>query len=486
MMNVLRVGALTAVLGVLFAEMSGHGSRSEQLAHRSPGEGRPNVVIVFADDLGYADINRFSPPDRKARPRTPNLDRMAAEGMRLTHFYVAQAVCSASRAALLTGSYSNRVGITGALNHNAAHGLNPDELTIAEILKERGYATAMFGKWHLGHEQPFLPPRHGFDEYLGLPYSNDMWPRHPQQKNFYPELPLIEGDRVVKLDPDQSEFTTLFTQRAVQFIQRNKERPFFLYLAHPMPHVPLFVSGKHRGTSKQGLYGDVIAEIDWSVGQILDAIKAAKLDERTLVIFTSDNGPWLSYGDHAGSAAPFREGKGTTFEGGVRVPFVARWPGRIPKGQVRDMPAMTIDLMPTIAALAGTRAPADRVIDGRDIWPILANGRAAASPHDALYFYWGTELHAVRSGRWKLHVPHPYQSLETAGAGGLPGRYVRKDLELSLFDLEKDPGETTNVAAGQPDVVSRLMQIVERARDDLGDSLTKRTGKNVRPPGRVR
>ncbi|HET7696119.1 MAG TPA: sulfatase [Vicinamibacterales bacterium] len=484
MIGILRLAALTAVVSALAGAAASHTDGREQPRGAAPRP--PNVVIVFADDLGYADINSFSPADRKTRPRTPNLDRMAAEGTRLTSFYVAQAVCSASRAALLTGAYSNRVGITGALNHTAAHGINAEELTIAEILKQRGYATAIFGKWHLGHEPPFLPGRHGFDEYLGLPYSNDMWPRHPQQKNFYPELPLIEDDRVVRLDPDQSELTTLFTRRAVRFIQRHKETPFFLYLAHPMPHVPLFVSGKHRGRSGHGLYGDVITEIDWSVGQVLDAIEDAKLDRQTLVIFTSDNGPWLSYGDHAGSAAPFREGKGTTFEGGVRVPFVARWPGRVAKGQVRDQPAMTIDLLPTIAALAGAHAPADRIIDGRDIWPILANHRDAASPHDALYFYWGTELHAVRSGRWKLHLPHPYQSLAAAGAGGLPGRYVRKDLELSLFDLEQDAGETTNVAASQPEVVSRLMAYAERARDDLGDSLTKRTGRNVRPPGRLR
>lgn len=452
---------------------------------RGPGPRPPNVVIVFADDLGYADVNRFSPSARTPRPRTPNLDRMAAEGVRLTSFYVAQAVCSASRAALLTGAYSNRVGITGALNHTAAYGLNPEELTIAEVLKGRGYATAMFGKWHLGHEQPFLPLRHGFDEYLGLPYSNDMWPRHPQRKDFYPELPLIEGDAVVKLDPDQSRFTTQFTERAVRFIQNNKEKPFFLYLAHPMPHVPLFVSGKHQGTTGQGLYGDVLAELDWSVGQVLAAIKAAQLDEQTLVIFTSDNGPWLSYGDHAGSAAPFREGKGTAFEGGVRVPFIARLPGRIPKGLVRDMPAMTIDLMPTIAALARAQAPAGGVIDGRNIWPILTNQRNAPSPHEALYFYWGTELHAIRSGQWKLHLPHPYQALEVAGADGMPGKYATKQLELSLFDLEKDPGETTDLAAGQPEVVTRLMHHVERARQDLGDSLTKRIGKNVRPPGRL-
>ena len=287
-----------------------------------------------------------------ARPRTPNLDRMAAEGIRLTNFYVAQAVCSASRMALLTGAYPNRVGIQGALNHTATYGINPDETTIAEVLKSRGYATAIYGKWHLGHEQPFLPRKHGFDEYFGLPYSNDMWPRHPQQKDFYPDLPLIENDAVVKLDPDQSQLTTWYTEHAVSFIERNREKPFFLYVPHAMPHVPLFVSDKFKGKTGS-LYADVISEIDWSVGQILDALKRTGLDDDTLVIFTSDNGPWLSYGNHAGSPGPFREGKGTTFEGGVRVPFVARWPGHIPKGQVAQLPAMNIDVLPTLAALAG-------------------------------------------------------------------------------------------------------------------------------------
>jgi arylsulfatase A-like enzyme len=445
----------------------------------------PNLIIVFADDLGYADIGSFSGRTGAARPRTPNLDRMAAEGVRLTNFYVAQAVCSASRAALLTGSYSNRVGITGALNHRATHGINPDESTLAEILKARGYATAIFGKWHLGHEKPFLPLHHGFDEYLGLPYSNDMWPRHPQQKDFYPDLPLIDGDTVVKLDPDQSQLTTMYTERAVRFVERHRDRPFFLYLPHAMPHVPLFVSDRFKDRTGQGLYGDVIAEIDWSVGQVLDAVKRAGLDDNTLVIFASDNGPWMSYGNHAGSPGALRESKGTSFEGGVRVPFVARWPGRIPKGAVVPLPAMTIDVLPTLARLAGATVPTDRIVDGRDMWPLLANERNARAPHDALYFYWGTELHAVRSGKWKLHLPHPYQALEAAASDGQPGKYVRKEIELSLFDLDRDPGESTNVAARHPDVVRTLMEVVERAREDLGDSLTKRTGKHVRPAGKL-
>jgi arylsulfatase A len=484
--------ALACSLLALTPPSATHGQEPAGAAQRQPNAQRlpdaqrpPNFVIVFADDLGYADIGSFSTRDAKAKPRTPNLDRMAAEGIRLTSFYVAQAVCSASRAALLTGAYSNRVGITGALNHRATHGINPDEITLAEVLKARGYATAIYGKWHLGHEQPFLPRQHGFDEYFGLPYSNDMWPRHPQQKDFYPDLPLIDGNNVAELDPDQSRLTTRYTERAVSFIDRNRDKPFFLYLAHTMPHVPLFVSNKFKGKTGQGLYGDVIAEIDWSVGRVLDAIKRAKLDDNTLVIFTSDNGPWMSYGNHAGSRGEFRESKGTAFEGGVRVPFVARWPGRIPRGAVGSLPAMTIDLFPTFAKLSGAAVSEERIIDGRDIWPLLTNAPDAQAPHDALYFYWGTELHAVRSGRWKLHLAHPYRALERPGQDGSPGTFVQKTIEMSLFDLESDPGESIDVASRHPDVVEQLLKLAERARDDLGDSLTKRVGRNVRQPGRT-
>jgi arylsulfatase A-like enzyme len=440
----------------------------------------PNIVLIFIDDMGYGDLGTYGAQGFQ----TPNLDRMAAEGIRFTDFYVAQAVCSASRAALLTGCYPNRIGIQGALNHQANYGINADEMTLAEVLKQRGYATAIFGKWHLGHHPQFLPVHHGFDEYLGLPYSNDMWPKHPQQKNFYPDLPLIEGDKVIQLDPDQSQLTTLYTERAVKFIEQSKNQPFFLYLPHTMPHVPLFVSNKYKGKSKQGLYGDVIEEIDWSAGQVLDTLKRLKLDEQTLVIFTSDNGPWMSYGNHAGSPGPFRESKGTAFEGGVRVPFIARWPGHIPKGAVSQLPAMTIDLLPTLANLIKAPLPKHK-LDGLDIWPLLTNQRGARSPHEVYYFYWGKELHALRSGQWKLHLPHPYQSLEFADNDGKPGKYVRKELELSLFDLAQDPGEMTNVAARQPAVVQRLLNYAEQARADLGDALTKREGSGVRPAGQL-
>ena len=457
---------------------------SAQQSAPQPSSRPPNIVLVYADDLGYADVASFSAEPAASRPKTPHLDRLAADGIRLTNFYVAQAVCTASRAALLTGTYPNRLGLTGALNHTATRGLSATETTIAELLKKRDYATAIFGKWHLGHQKPFLPTRHGFDEYFGLPYSNDMWPRHPEQKDFFPELPLIEGEEVIKLDPDQGTLTRTYTERAVQFMEKHRARPFFLYVAHTMPHVPLFTSKAFAGKSGQGLYRDVIAEIDWSVGQLLDTVGRLKLDEQTLFIFTSDNGPWLSYGNHAGLAAPLREGKQTAFEGGVRVPFIARWPGRIAKGGVQHQMAMNIDLLPTFGALAGAAAP-PLPIDGRDIWPLLGNPRNATTPHEALYFYWNNQLHAVRSGRWKLHLPHPYQTVQTPGRDGMPGTLLRKEIELSLFDLEKDPGETTNVADQHPNIVKELMVFVERARDDLGDALTKRTGKNLRVPGGI-
>jgi arylsulfatase A-like enzyme len=445
----------------------------------SPAVARPpNIVIIYADDLGYGDLGCYGSPDIA----TPNLDRMAKEGVRFTNFYTAQAVCSASRAALLTGCYPNRVSILGALFPNNPNGINPSEDTLAEVLKGRGYATAIFGKWHLGDREPSLPTHHGFDEYLGLPYSNDMR-KTPKRKPDYPELPLVEGTKAIETEPDQSKLTTLYTERAVKFIDTNKERPFFLYVPHTMPHVPLAVSDKFKGKSKRGIYGDVIMEIDWSVGQILERLKQNGLDENTLVVFSSDNGPWLRYGDHGGSAGPLREGKGTAFEGGVRVPGIFRWPGRVPPGRECAEPAMTIDLLPTVAKLADAPLPSDRIIDGNDIWPLLAGEAGAKSPHEVLYFYWGRELHAVRSGKWKLHLPHTYRTVDGAGAGGKDGKQPLANIDLSLFDLEADVGETKNVAADHPDVLNRLMAYAERARADLGDTLTKRAAKNVRPAG---
>jgi arylsulfatase len=441
----------------------------------------PNIVLIFTDDQGYADVGAYGAKGFE----TPNLDRLAAEGRRFTDFYVAQPVCSASRAALLTGCYPNRIGIHGALGPGARHGIHSNEVTVAEVLKPRGYATAIFGKWHLGHHPEFLPGRHGFDEYFGLPYSNDMWPHHPTAT--FPDLPLIEGETILEYNPDQRRLTTQCTERAVRFIEENRDEPFFLYVPHPMPHVPLFVSDRHRGVSEQGLYGDVIREIDWSVGEILKALEREGLEERTWVMFMSDNGPWLSYGDHAGSTGTLREGKGTVWEGGVRVPCIMRWPGRIPAGTVCREPVMTIDLLPTIAHVVNGALPGHRM-DGRDVWPLIAGEAGASSPHDAYFFYYGrNELQALRSGPWKLILPHTYRTLagRSGGEGGMPARYDQARAGLELYHLGNDIGETTNVIEEHPDVKERLLALAEKARVELGDSLTDRQGAGVREPGRL-
>jgi arylsulfatase A len=457
----------------------------------------PNVVLFFTDDQGWADIGVQGAEGFL----TPNLDRLASEGIRFTDFYVAQPVCSASRAALLTGCYPNRIGIAGALGPGARHGLHAEEVTLAEIFKGQSYATAIFGKWHLGHRRPFLPLQHGFDEFFGIPYSNDMWPRHPdlakfpteteKRKRGYPDLPLYGGNEIVVpvVEPeDQARFTTGFTDRGVDFIRRNAERPFFLYMPHPMPHVPLFASGSSAGRSARGLYGDVIEEIDESVGRILQVLEELDLDEKTLVIFASDNGPWLSYGNHGGSAKPLREGKGTTFDGGVRVPFLARWPGRIPEGSVCNTPAMTIDILPTLASLLG--APlGEKPIDGRNIGPLLFGIEGAVSPQPAYYFWYGrNNLEAMRSGRWKLHFPHGYRSMNgnKPGKDGKPGLYdysVKTGIEL--YDLEADIGESKDLAATRPEVVTRLVKMAEAMRNRLGDDLTDTKGSENREPGRI-
>jgi arylsulfatase A len=433
----------------------------------------PNIVFVYADDMGYADAGCYG----NKLIRTPNIDKLAADGVRFTDFYVAQAVCSASRTALLTGCYPNRLGILGALNPDSKNGIHDRETTIAMMLKPKGYATAIFGKWHLGHYPQFLPTHHGFDEYFGLPYSNDMLPR---PKNDFPPLPLIEGDKTIETNPDVNQLTRRYTEHAVSFIERNKDRPFFLYVPHTMPHVPLGASEKFRGKSKAGLYGDVIEEIDWSVGEIVAALQKHGLDKNTLVMFSSDNGPWLTYGNHGGVAGPLREGKGTSFEGGVREPFIAKWPGKIPAGTVCHEPAMTIDILPTIAAFTGAELSKLK-IDGKDIGKLLTEPTTAKSPQEAYFFYWGRELQAVRAGKWKLHFQHDYQAIKTPGGDGKPGQYVKAHLELSLFDLENDVGETSDLAAANPEVVGRLTALADTVRQDLGDVGTKTVGKGVRP-----
>lgn len=450
----------------------------------------PNIIIIFTDDQGYADVGVYGAKGFT----TPSLDRLAREGTKFTNFHVAQPVCSASRAALLTGCYPNRIGINGALGPNAKHGLSENEMTLAELLKQKGYATGMAGKWHLGRPTPFLPTHHGFDEYFGLPYSNDMWPHHPEAKpGTYPPLPLLEGDQVLKagLDhADQAQLTTQYTERAVRFIERNRDRPFFFYLAHSMPHVPLHVSDKFKGKSRQGLYGDVIMEIDWSVGEVLAALQRYKLEQNTWVIFTCDNGPWLSYGNHAGSAAPLREGKGTNWEGGTREPCLMRWPGKIPKGRTSDAMFMSIDLFPTIAQRVGAKLP-DHKIDGLDVWPLITGKKGARNPHEAYFYYYENgQLQAVASGdgRWKLQLPHTYRTLSgrPGGTNGIPVKYDHvKVLSPELYDLQHDLGETRNVAAENPVIVQQLLGFAEQARADLGDTLTRRKGGGVREPGRV-
>jgi arylsulfatase A len=439
----------------------------------------PNIVVVFADDLGYADLRCYG-----GKTKTPNLDQMAAEGLRFTDFHVPAAVCSSSRAALLTGCYPQRVNILGALGPGSKVGISDDEQLIPEVLKAKGYATAIFGKWHLGDAPQFLPTRHGFDRYFGLPYSNDMWPKHPTARNF-PELPLIEQDKIIEYMPDQTQLTTWYTERAVKFIEEQKDQPFFLYVPHSMPHVPLFVSDKHKGKSGQGIYGDVIQEIDWSVGQIRAALAKHGLTENTLVIFTSDNGPWLSYGDHAGSAGPFREGKGTTWEGGHCVPMIACWPGQIPAGKTSSKFCTTMDFLPTFAKLADAPLP-EHKIDGYDITALLRDESDARSPYEVFYYYWLNGLDAIRVGEWKLHFPHPYRSLTGApGKDGKPNGYTQQKTGLALYNLANDIGEKNNVAEQHPEIVERLTKLAEEAREDLGDAHTNRTGKGRRPAGKL-
>jgi arylsulfatase A len=466
-------------LGLTAATFSLHGCGSA--FQQTSRIDKPNVVIIFCDDVGYADVGVFGAKGYK----TPNIDRMAAEGVKFTDFYAAAPSCTPSRAALMTGCYPQRVSLPNVIGPNAKVGISSEEKTIAEILKPLGYATACYGKWHLGDKPKFLPMRHGFDDYFGLPYSNDMWPHHPTSDR-YPDLPLIEGERIIEYNPDQTQLTTWYTERSIKFIEKNKDRPFFLYLPHSMAHVPLFVSDKFKGKSERGLYGDVMMEIDWSVGQILSTLKRLGIDKKTLVIFSSDNGPWLSYGDHAGSAKPLREGKGTTFDGGQRESTLMRWPGQIPKGLVCKEPASTMDILPTVAKLTGAALPA-HTIDGKDIWPLMSGKPGAKSPHEAFFYYRGYALEAVRSGKWKLHLPHAYRTLagRKGGTGGQPTKYEQGKIKLSLFNLEKDIGERNDLSAQYPDVVERLLVLAEKMRRELGDSSKKMKGSGRREPGRI-
>tara|TARA_R110000744_G_scaffold162390_3_gene278996 strand:- start:176 stop:1603 length:1428 start_codon:yes stop_codon:yes gene_type:complete len=446
----------------------------------------PNVILIFTDDQGYQDVGTFGSPNIE----TPNLDQMAKEGVKLTSFYSAQPICSASRAGILTGCYPNRIGIHNALGPGSPIGINASEMTIAEMLKNIGYKTAIFGKWHLGDSPKFMPTRHGFDEFFGIPYSNDMWPYHPQQGtvfNFGP-LPLYENETVLDTLTDQSQLTTQITERSVDFINRNKNNPFFLYVPHPQPHVPLFVSDKFKGKSERGLYGDVIMEIDWSVGEILAALKKNGLEDNTVVIFTSDNGPWLAYGNHAGSALPLREGKGTSWEGAQREPFIMRYPNKITPGKTIDIPVMAIDILPTLAEITGARLP-NLTIDGKSAWSLL-RGESQESPQEAYFFYYRiNELMGVRYGKWKMYFPHTYRTMDgqEPGKDGLPGEYRMIEMEeIELYDVSTDISETKNVPEDHPEVVDKIKILSNEMRHELGDSLLELEGTKNREAGKAK
>ncbi len=430
-------------------------------------ERKPNIIVVFCDDLGYGDIGPFG----STKHATPVLDKMAGEGMRLTDFYSTCSVCTPSRSSLMTGCYPRRVNMhvdeknLCVLFPAARKGLNPSEVTIAEVLKEQNYATMCIGKWHLGDHPDFMPTSQGFDHYFGIPYSNDM------NRKQVP-LPLVRDLTVIQdsVQHDTS-ITAQYTTEAVRFIKANRKKPFFLYLPHTAVHLPLVPGRKFKGTSRDGAYGDWVQEIDWSMGELFKALKAEGIDENTLVLFTSDNG---SAREKQGSNLPLCGRKGRTDEGGMRVPCVVRWPGRIPAGSSSGALTSTIDLLPTLAAISGGKVPADRIIDGRNIWPIL-NGKQKSHPREAYYYYQMDQLQAVRSGDWKLFVAMDSKKRNWGKPEGKK--------ELKLFNLAQDIHEDNNVATENPEVVKQLLAHAEAAREDLGD--VGRPGKGQRRAGWV-
>ncbi|HUX56465.1 MAG TPA: sulfatase [Bacteroidales bacterium] len=460
----------------------------------SAKEKSPNVVLVLMDDLGYGDLSCYGALEYK----TPNLDDMAKNGMRFTNYLAPQAVSSASRAGLLTGCYPNRVGISGALFPSSKRGLNPSETTLAELFKQKGYSTAIFGKWHLGDQKEFLPLQQGFDEYFGLPYSNDMWPFNYVGGKAEPNtfqydcipLPIISGNQKVgeiSTLKDQSLLTRMYTEHAIQFIKKNKEKPFFLYLAHSMPHVPIAASEKFKGKSNAGVYGDVMMEMDWSVGEIIKTLKEEGIESNTLIIFTSDNGPWRNFGNHAGSSGGLREAKQTVFEGGQRIPCIMMWEGHIPEGVVCNKLSSSIDLLPTLAAVCELQLPENK-IDGLNILDLL-KGNTNVSPRRYFYYYYDeNSLKAVRRDEWKLVLPHPSITYEKdiPGKDGLPGKVSKISISLALYNLRQDPSERYDVKELYPEIMEELQKVAEWAREDLGDDLTGIKGKNRRPAGMIK
>lgn len=442
-----------------------------------------NIVLINLDDVGYGDFSCYGAYGYT----TPNIDRLASEGVRFTHFVAGQPISGASRAGLLTGCYANRIGFTGAPGPNSDYGINPEEMTMGELLKQKKYQTAIFGKWHLGDSHPFLPLQNGFDEYYGLPYSNDMWPYHPQQGEVFnfPDLPTYDGNTIVGLNTDQSRFTTDYTTRSVNFIRKNKNKPFFLYLAHSMPHVPLAVSDKFKGKSEQGLYGDVMMEIDWSIGEVWKTLKELGLEENTLIILTSDNGPWANYGNHAGSTGGLREAKATTFDGGNRVPCIMYWKGKTQAGTTCNKLASNIDLFPTFAEISGAPLP-ERKIDGVSILPLI-RGEQEANPRKSFVYYLNrNDLEAVTDGEFKLVFPHKYVTYGAYAPGndGQPGELTTVQMyKCEMYDLRRDPGERYNVIDRYPQEAAKLMKIADDMREDLGDNLTRKKGNGRRAPG---
>jgi arylsulfatase A len=462
---------------------------------RSAETQSPNIVLFFVDDMGYADIGPFG---ARAYP-TPNLDKLATSGRCFTDFHVSAPVCSASRSALMTGALNVRLGINGAYSPKAEEGLNPNEMTIAELVKQKGYATAAFGKWHLGHNPKFLPTSQGFDEYEGIPYSNDMWPQHPKYAHLppndperfkvYKPLPFVHNEEVVKPDlqpEDQALLTRWATESALKFINKNRKKPFFLYMPYSMVHVPIFASDRFLGKSGAGLFGDVVMELDWSIGEIIAALEKNGIRDNTLVIFSTDNGPWAAYGDHAGSAGIYRGFKHTNWEGGNRVPTIMSWPGKIPANTSCDLLSSTIDVLPTIAKIIGGKLPA-HTIDGKDIRNLMFDQGADKSPHDFFPYYGRGELQAIRSEHWKLVFPHKYSALNgrPGGTDGFPAEYDNNMAEFALYNVDADPSETTNVKDQYPEIFQQLAAAAEAYRAELGDKLTKKTGSGVRHPGKM-
>ncbi|MCF7954678.1 MAG: sulfatase [Phycisphaerae bacterium] len=462
---------------------------------------KPNFIIIFADDQGYQDLGCFGSPLIK----TPNIDKMAAEGMRFTDFYSANSVCTPSRAALLTGCYPSRVGQLTVLFPDSKVGLNPNEVNIANMLKKRGYATACIGKWHLGYQKKFLPTSQGFDEYFGIPYSNDMstardmvysdncnWregvtkqkideafadPKLKGYRGYKSKVPLRRNTECIEYPADQSTLTKRYTEEAIKFITKNKSNPFFLYIPSTMPHIPLFASEKFKDTSKRGLYGDVIEEIDWNVGKILKTLKELDLDDNTLVVYTSDNGPWLKFGKDGGCALPLRDGKFSVYEGGMREPCVMWWPGKIPAGTECTEICGTIDMLPTIARLSGGPVRTKEIIDGKDIWPLMSGKKGAVSPHEIYCYYKtnATQLAAIRKGKWKLHLPKTVRKSNNNKKA--KQKFTELKVGVELYDLSVDISESKNVAESNPQVVKELTEAAKAFDDELQ--------KNARQPGKI-